>query len=76
MDCWNHHKTENKAEINVIQQNQESRTQNTSGRNTKTLKMLHNICKLLAPSIRKNWNVQTEMNARKHEEARTHIWRF
>jgi hypothetical protein len=62
-------KKENKSEINVIQQNQEPSPQNTTGRNKKTLKILLIICILLEPSIRRNWNVQTEMNAMKHEEA-------
>jgi hypothetical protein len=47
--------------------------QNTSGRNTKTLKILHIICILLATSVRKNWNVQAEMNAVK-QEATTCTW--
>jgi hypothetical protein len=56
-------KMENKSKINVIQQNQEPSPQNTTGRNTKTLKILHVIYMLLSPSVRKNWNVQTEKNA-------------
>jgi hypothetical protein len=66
--------TENNPKINVIQQNKEPSPQNTTGRNTKTLKILHIICILLATSIRKNWNVQTEMNAIKHEEATISTW--
>jgi hypothetical protein len=45
-------KTENIAEINVNQKNQEPSPQNTTGRNTKTLKMLRIICILLATSIK------------------------
>jgi hypothetical protein len=60
-------KTEKKAEINIIQQNQNP-AHKTTGINTKTLRILHIICTLLAPSIRRNWNVQTGMIALKHEE--------
>jgi len=47
-------KRENKSEINVNQQNRKPSPQNSTARNTKTSKILHIICILLAHSIRKN----------------------
>jgi hypothetical protein len=47
-------KTENKPAINIIQHKQEPSPQNTTGRNTKSLEILHIICILLVPSIWEN----------------------
>jgi hypothetical protein len=51
---WESPERQNNPEINVTQRNQERSPQNTTGRNTKTLKILRIICILLAPSVRKN----------------------
>jgi hypothetical protein len=67
-------KTENNSEISIIKNTPEPSPQNTTGRRTNTLKILHTICILLAPYVGKNWNVQTEMNARNHEEATACSW--
>jgi len=56
--------TGNKPDINVIQQNQDPSPQNTTGKDPKTLKIPHIIYILLAPSVRKNWTLQTEVNAK------------
>jgi len=73
MDFWNHHKERKQIQNKCHSTKSEPSPQNTNGRNTKTLKILHIICILLATSVSKNWNLQAEINAVKHE-ATTCTW--
>jgi hypothetical protein len=65
MDCRNHHndRKQTRNKCHSIKSRTQP-TQSTTGRNPKTLKILHIFCILLAPCVRRNWNVQTEVNAK------------
>jgi hypothetical protein len=62
--------------IKVIQQNQEPSPQSTTRRNTKTFKNVAYHLDTASTIYKKNGYVQTEINARKHEEAKTCICPF
>jgi len=53
LDCWDHHKDRKQSQNKCHSTKSEPSLQNTTGRNTKTLKILHIICILLATSVRK-----------------------
>jgi hypothetical protein len=58
LDCQNHQKDRKQIQNKCRSTTQEPSSQNTTGRNTKPLKILHIIC---IQSIRRNQSVQTDI---------------